>query len=143
MTFTDQSKLNTWNTPVLHDAIRATVFSTRWGRNRALPGAEPRIEMMSSQERFESALDVLERILAAGAETNAVDSYGNPALSRAVLDARQVLDEPVLSDLEADLRQVFGALFGAGAKMDWVDQRTGATLADSFAHEPVGRFLAP
>ena len=50
----DQSEVNSW-TPVLHDAIRAAVFSSRFGRNRALPGS-PRIEVMNTAERFSALL---------------------------------------------------------------------------------------
>ena len=56
---------------------------------------------------------------------------GNPALMRAILDARQVLSEPLSRDLAHDLRQVFNALLEAGAEPDWVDPRFGVVLGES------------
>ena len=140
--FIDASPINRWNTPVLHDAIRATVFSTRFGRNRALPGEPPRIEVLSTLERFEDALDLLQRVLDTGADPGVLDSAGNPALMRALLDARQVIDEPLQDLLDMDLRRVFAALLAAGADPRWHDARFGTTLVDHFRGEVVGRYLA-
>ena len=139
--FVDASKANSWNMPVVHDALRAATFSTRFGRNRALPGEPPEIEVMSTLERFEAAFGVLDRIVAMGADVNATDSHGNPALARAVLDARQVIDDPLLPELADDLGRIFDLLKRAGADLAYVDQRVGETLIASFADEPVSAFL--
>lgn len=139
--FMDSSELNSWNVPVLHDAIRAAVFSSRFGRNRALPGKPPDIEIVSTSEQFDTAFGVLGRIIAEGADVNAKDSAGNPALMRAVLDARQVLDEPILIELREDLHRIFDLLLRAGADKEWVDPRTGDRLVDSTKGHPVRQFL--
>ena len=64
--------------PVLHDAIRAAVFSSRYGRNRALPGEPADIEVMNTEEQFTRALRVLQRLLEAGADVGKLDSMGTP-----------------------------------------------------------------
>lgn len=140
--FMDSSDINGWNMPVLHDAIRAAVFSSRFGRNRARPGEPPRIELLSTAERFEAALGLLKRVLQLGADPNELDSYGNSPLMRAVLDVRQVLRPPVPDELESDLLRVFGALRDAGTDFDWVDARSGRRPRDQFDDEPVARFLS-
>jgi hypothetical protein len=137
----DSSEINPWNVPIVHDAIRAAVMSARFGRNRALPGAPPRIEITNTSERFEEALGLLTRIIDAGADLNAIDSYGNPASHRAVLDARQIIDEPILPALTVDLDRVFALLLAAGADPDWIDPRAGQTIAQRYADDPVARFL--
>lgn len=122
--FMETSELNRWNTPVLHDAIRATVFSTRFGTNWALPGEPARIEIRNTEEGFNRALGILNRLLGLGADPNALDSAGNPALMRAILDARQItVSDLPLPHLIDDLRRVFDALLHAGADPDWFDPR--------------------
>jgi hypothetical protein len=135
------SDLNAWRTPVLHDAIRAAVFSTRFGRNRALPGEAPRIEIMNTAEASARAFDVLAALVARGADPGKLDSAGNPALMRAILDARQIADEPILPELVSDLERIFELLIQAGASPDWIDPRFGQSIAERFTSEPVGRFL--
>ena len=139
--FIDQSPRNAWNAPVLHDAIRAAVFSCRYGVNRALPGGAARVEIMSTGHQFAQAFGVLERVLALGADPSATDSYGNPALMRATLDSRQVLNDLALPDRDADLGRVFALLLAAGADPAWVDPRRHLRLADLFAEEAVSKFL--
>jgi len=139
--FIDSSAINRWNVPVLHDALRAAVFSTRFGRNRALPGEPRHIEIMNTADDFERAFGLLTRMIASGADSHREDSMGNPALMRAVLDARQVVEEPLLPELEEDLARVFGLLRDAGADFEWSDPRTGQRISDTFAAEPVGRLL--
>jgi hypothetical protein len=139
--YIDRSTVNTWNMPVLHDALRATVFSTRFGRNRAFPEEPPKIEIMSTLEQFEAAFAILERLISLGADVLALDSHGNPALGRALLDACQVIDEPILPDLASDLTRVFDLLLASGADVYHVDPRVTRTLLETFRSEPVGRFI--
>jgi ankyrin repeat protein len=139
--FMDRSELNRWNVPVLHDAIRAAVFSSRFGRNRALPGTPAQIEVMNTAEQFSRAFEILNAIVARGADLRARDSVGNPALMRAVLDARQVIDEPILPELYDDLHRVFDLLLVAGADPKWIDPRFGWSIADAVEGEPVRQFL--
>ncbi len=139
--FIETSDVNPWNTPVLHDAIRATAFSSRFTRNHAPPSSPPNIVMMSTLEDFRQAFHILTRLLDAGADPNATDSYGNPALLRATLDARQIITEPLQPELQHDLKQLFGALISAGADLEWIDNRTGQTLQQHFGEEPVAQFF--
>jgi len=139
--FMESSALNRWNTPVLHDAIRAAVFSARFVRNRALPGEPPKIEVLNTEEQFTSAFDVLERLLKSGADVSKLDSAGNPALMRAILDARQIMSEPPPHELMDDLRRVFSALLQAGADPEWVDPRSQQPLTDDVAGTSLRRLL--
>ena len=140
--FMETSELNRWNTPVLHDAVRAAVFSTRFGTNRALPGEPPRIEIMSTEEEFNRAFGVLKRLLESGADPNRLDSAGNPALLRAILDARQItVSDLPLPHLMDDLRQVFDALLRAGADPDWFDPRFQQPLRDQVEETKLRQLL--
>lgn len=139
--YIDTSAVNQWNMPVVQDAIRATVMSARFGRNWALPSEAPQIEMMSTLEQFETALGLLERLIRAGADVTALDSAGNDGLARAVLDARQVIEEPLIPELAQDLDRVFKLLITAGADLARVHPNLRSTLAEFFADEPVGQFL--
>ncbi len=139
--FVEESAVNEWNAPVLHDSIRSVVFSSRYGRNRALPGQPPRIEVMNDLATFEDAFAVLRGMIDRGADTTATDSYGNSVLLRAALDARQIIDEPISQDLFSDLRRVFSLLLGAGADPYRVDPRVDASLAAHFTGTTVERFL--
>ena len=139
--FREASTVNSWRIPVLHDAIRAAVFSTRFGRNYALPGEPARIEILNTAEQFERAFGILNAVLAQGADPHKLDSAGNPALLRAVLDARQIIEQPISDDLSQDLRRIFESLLAAGADADWVDPRFGRSIAEEVAGEPVGQLL--
>jgi ankyrin repeat protein len=139
--FIDSSPLNSWGAPVLHGAIMAAIYSTRWGRNTALPGEPPRVVMMSTLEQFHRAFGVLKRIIDNGADLNAKDTFGNPPLIRAVLDARQVLSEPDLIELQEDLHRIFDLLLRAGADAHWVDPRTTRRMLDDLDGHPVRQFL--
>ena len=138
--FVDASEVNRWHTPVLHDAIRAAVFSSRFGRSSTF--GPPRVEVHNTREDFDRAYAVLERMVALGADPLAVDSADNPALWRATIDADQVMEEGLeLPDRDADLRRVFDLLLGAGADPDHVHARLGKTVREMFAGEPVLGFL--
>jgi ankyrin repeat protein len=98
--FMEDSKINEWRTPVLHDAIRAALFS-------------------SVDNKFEPAVAVLRKMLQRGANPNAVDSYGNTCLMRAILDAniriRGASESGVTPQLLKEFGEVFTALTKAGA----------------------------
>lgn len=128
--FIETSAISSWRAPVLHDAIRAAVFSSRFGRNRALPGEPPNFEVLNKPEDFDRAFAVLQRLLDTGADVNKPDSYGNPALRRATLDAKQLLTGAPSTELMVDLGRVFSALLAAGADSAWVDPRSGRLLAE-------------
>ena len=139
--FMEQSEINPWRAPVLHDALRAAVLSARYWRNRAMPGEQPRWEWCSTLERFNGACDVLGRLLDLEATVHQVDSFGNSALGRACLDARQILDSVIPPELDEDLGRVFTLLFAAGADPDDVDPNIGRALRVFYAKDPVARFF--
>src|SRR5205807_725345 len=65
----EESKVNEWRAPVLHDALRAAAFN-------------------AGKDHFKDAIALIKRMLKLGADPNAVDSYGNNCLIRAILDAK-------------------------------------------------------
>ena len=139
--FVDESSVNQWNAPVLHDAIRAAVFSARFGRDRARPGEPARVEVLNSAEGFEKAFSVLGTVVGRGADPNAPDSFGNTALMRAVLDARQIVSDPLSAELAHDLHRVFGLILSAGGDPSWVDTRIGKSLIKRVAGTPLEPLL--
>jgi ankyrin repeat protein len=107
--FTEESALNEWRAPVLHDALRAAAFTARDGK-------------IAEDGKFEVALRLLRKLLQKGANPNATDSYGNNGLLRALMDCRQrlvaepgfpnqVANEPLIHDL----REIVQALIQHGA----------------------------
>lgn len=103
--FMETSLINEWKAPVLHDCIRATIFSS--------------YTIRKDTSQFDRAFNLLKKMLNKKADPNAVDSYGNNCLNRALLDAKQMLDNPSADFrngiLLQQLRSVFGALINAGA----------------------------
>ncbi len=104
--FMEESDINEWRTPVLHDALRAAVFTA--------------IEF-----RFISGFTLVKKMLKLGADPNAADSHGNTPLMRAFLDARQVLSmDPGFPDhvknkpLTQELRKICKLLVKSGASLE-------------------------
>ena len=104
--FIEQSEINEWRAPALHDAIRAAVFS--------------------GDER---ALTILRKMLQKGADPNAKDSYDNDPMMRATLDFRQHLPSGgnFPEETKATFRAIAETLLMAGAD---------PTQARSFGREP-------
>lgn len=103
--FIEDSEINEWTAPVLHDCIRATIFNC--------------YTLQKDTEHFENAFSLLELILSKKANPKAIDSYGNNCLHRAIMDTRQMLDNP-MTDFTNDilikqLQRVFSELIKAGA----------------------------
>ncbi|MCF1715029.1 hypothetical protein L0U88_10365 [Flavihumibacter sp. RY-1] len=106
--FQETSTINEWTTPVLHDCIRATIFNS--------------YTLQQDTSKFDKAFSLLKRMLENKANPNATDSYGNSCLGRAILDARQMINNPS-ADLQngiliEQLRKVFKELIDAGADPD-------------------------
>jgi Ankyrin repeats (3 copies) len=101
--FMEESQINEWRFPVLHDAIRAAVFSSEVGR-------------------FDLAIRIIRKMLERGAHPNGVDSYGNTCLMRTILDARiripRGFESSASTYLLADIGEVFKALIKAGADVN-------------------------
>jgi hypothetical protein len=110
--YQESSSINEWTAPVLHDAIRATIFSSKTLRN--------------DEGNFLAGLALTRAMLVAGADPNKTDSYGNTSGMRAVLDARQMLLHPdVKPDPEGtadQVRRVFALLQEFGADFDLATQ---------------------
>lgn len=111
--FIETSAINEWTAPVLHDCIRAMIFNT--------------YTLQKNEERFDQAYFLFQQMLDRKADPNAMDSYGNNCLHRAILDANQMISHPNadLSDgiLLQQLRKIFRTLISAGADIHRHDER--------------------
>lgn len=106
--FIESSNVNEWTAPVLHDCIRATIFNS--------------YTLEKDTTKFEKAFSLLQLMLDKNADPNSIDSYGNNCLHRAFMDARQMINSPIL-DFAGDilltqLRRVFKILTDAGADIN-------------------------
>ena len=103
--FMETSEINEWTAPVLHDCIRATIFNS--------------YTLQRDTKQFDKAFSLLELMLSKKADPKSTDSYGNNCLHRALLDARQMLDNPSTNFtndiLIKQLQSVFTQLIKAGA----------------------------
>ncbi len=146
----DEACCNEWRAPVLHDAITATVMCSRWNVNSPIYGG---LKVCSTQEKSDRAFEILKKIIALGADTNAKDSYGNSCLCRACLQARQILpsynhieqklfdNRIITKELTADLSRIFDLLIKSGADINYVKPSLGRTVKEMYKNEPVARFL--
>jgi ankyrin repeat protein len=116
--FTETSKINEWTAPVLHDSIRATIFNS--------------YTLEKDTSKFDKAFSLLQLMLDKKANPNSVDSYGNNCLHRAIMDSRQMIDNPS-ADLANGIllqqtRKVFKELIESGADTSLTnDKRPSAT----------------
>ena len=103
--FMETSEINEWMAPVLHDSIRATIFNS--------------YTLEKDLRKFEKSFVLLQLMLNNGADPNSTDSYGNNCLHRAIMDARQMIDNPsadmASGILIQQLKKVFNALILVGA----------------------------
>jgi len=103
--FIETSEINEWTAPVLHDCIRATIFNS--------------YTFQRDTKRFDKAFSLLELMLSKKANPKSTDSYGNNCLHRALMDARQMLNNPSTdltnNILIQQLQSVFTQLIRAGA----------------------------
>lgn len=119
----DPSCGSAWRAPVVHDAINCAVMCSRWNVNDRYMG----FRVCSTKEEADEAFRVLGRIIDAGADVNALDSFGNSGLFRFALQAKQILPQYVSAEhrelddrvftpeLHEDLRRILQALKDAGA----------------------------
>lgn len=106
--FIEQSTINEWNVPVIHDCIRGVAFNT--------------YTLTDNEEDFEISLKALKYIIKNGASVNSEDSFGNSCLARAILDTRQIINRE-FTDKEASIvyaqyKTLFRVLIEAGADPD-------------------------
>lgn len=145
----DESCCNSWRAPVLHDAIRAAVMTCRWNTNNEYMG----FRVFSTEERARQSSDVLERMLRAGADVNALDSHGNSGLWAFCLQAAQILpaynfveqresEGRVFTDeLKSDLLNVLRLLLEAGADVSYRSPNTKMTAAEFYNYGSPAKLL--
>lgn len=129
--FQEESTANSWTAPVLHDALRAAVFSA--------PSMPDTSDVLTSE-----AVRLLRRLLDEGADVTVLDNKGNSALWRFLLDATQVEDRDanrVATD--AHLAGIARLLIEHGADPRLRDERYGKSAEEFFAERAVARFLEP
>lgn len=125
--FIETSEINEWTAPVLHDSIRATIFNS--------------YTVQKDTTRFDQAFSLLQLMLDRKSNPNATDSYGNNCLHRAIMDSRQMIDNPGV-DLRNEillqqLRKIFKALIAAGADINLSNEKRpgAATMVSNFRME--------
>lgn len=108
--YIEESEINEWTAPVLHDAIRATIFNSK--------------TLQKEVEGFEYGMLLIRALLEKGANPNQEDSYGNNCGMRAALDARQMIVHPEVNTAVdgtiAQIRRVFAVLYEFGVDYDKV-----------------------
>ena len=129
--------------PVLHDAIIAAIMNSRW--NTFTDGT---LEVFSTAEQADAHFALLQRILEAGADVNAVDSAGNSCLWRAAIQAELILpgynkttkevfrDRLLTRELAADLSRIFHLLIQNGADVGCIHPYLNISFRDYFLSSP-------
>jgi ankyrin repeat protein len=111
--FIETSEINEWTAPVLHDCIRATIFNS--------------YTLQKDTDKFDKAFSILQIMLDKNANPNSTDSYGNNCLHRAIMDSRQMIDNPSAELTNGimlqQLRKVFKALITAGADTSLTNEK--------------------
>ncbi len=140
----DESCLNVWRAPVIHDAINRAVMYSRWNVVHA-----DGIEIFNDEKEAEEAFALLKKIIEMGADVNARDSFGNACMDRACLQARMILplkgmDNRILTpELRFDISRIFDLLKENGADMTYIAPNAfGKTYKERYEHEIVGEFLS-
>ena len=125
--FIETSEINEWTAPVLHDSIRATIFNS--------------YTVQKDTGKFDKAFSLLQLMLDKGANPNSTDSYGNNCLHRAIMDSRQMIDNPS-ADLTngvllKQLRRIFAELITAGADINLTNEKrpSAASMITNFRLE--------
>ena len=127
--YMEESLINEWTAPVLHDAIRATIFNSK--------------TLQKYSEGYELGLRLIRIMLEKGANPNREDSYGNNCGMRALLDARQMILHPNIDTASdgtvSQIRQVFACLYEFGADYDRVTE-TRESTSEAIANMGLSEF---
>ena len=141
--FIEEESVNSWKAPVIHDAIRAAIFCTRFNVNR-----NGVVEVLNTQNKADKAFAILEKMIKLGANVEACDSYGNSCLERFATDCRQVMpyydkekdqfsDDRIITDeFKEDISRIAKLLIDNGADINKVFPNVGR----SFKEEANGIF---
>lgn len=104
--FMEQSEVNEWRAPVLHDSIRAALYP-------------PRLLNDKDKYGYGNALSLLRLMIEKGANPNARDSYGNSCLNIAIMGAHEVITSPAFNKENSTtierVKSVFNSLIFAGS----------------------------
>ncbi|HEX2848565.1 MAG TPA: hypothetical protein VHN59_18615 [Chitinophagaceae bacterium] len=125
--FMETSAINEWTAPVLHDCIRAAIFNS--------------YTVQKDTTRFDKAFSLLQLMLNRKSNPNSTDSYGNNCLHRAIMDSRQMIDNPgadlTNGVLLQQLRKIFKVLIAAGADINLANEKrpSAASMASNFKME--------
>ena len=121
--YIETESINSWNAPIIHDAIRACVFNSRYsvtldiikvedGTFKSVMGPE------TSKEDFTIAINSLKKLIENHVEINAKDSYGGSSFMRLIMDINQTTDvKRHTPELAEDLDELIQLLFSNGLKV--------------------------
>ncbi|MBE6543813.1 MAG: ankyrin repeat domain-containing protein [Ruminococcaceae bacterium] len=139
----DETCINPWRAPVIHDAINRAIMYSRWNVNR-----QEGLEVFNSKIKADEAFDLLKIIVEMGADVNAKDSYGNACIDRACLQARQILptnnqqDRILTEELRSDISRIFNLLIENGADMNYIAPNAfGLTYKERYKDEAIINFI--
>lgn len=139
----DESCVNSWRAPVIHDAINRAVMHSRWNVNLS-----DGMEVFNNEKAASEAFNILRTIIDMGADVNAKDSYGNACMDRACLQARQILPvngsngRILTPEFRYDISRIFNLLIARGADMEYIAPNgLGKKYIDRYAGEALCEFL--
>lgn len=145
----DTNCCNSWRAPVVHDAINAAVMNSRWNTNNKYMG----LKVYSTKERAETTLNILRKMLSAGADLNKPDSHGNSAIWRFCLQATQILpsynyaeniendDKIFTQELQEDLSKILNLLCEYGADLNYVSPNMKSTVMEFYKYGSLAKLL--
>ena len=145
----DVSCCNEWRTPVIHDAINASVMNCRWNTNNKYTG----FKIFSTEREAQKSYNILEKMLALGSEVNALDSYGNSGIWRFCLQANQILprydhknecdcdDRIFTNELQSDLHRILELLSTYGADLSYVSPNNKCTVREFYLVGSMSKLL--
>lgn len=141
---------NEWRAPVLHDAITAAIMNSRWNTYSDIMGG---LKVYKTKEEADRAYDMLKKIIDAGADVNAIDSFGNSCLWRGCLQASQILprynqaenkmsgERLITEEVKADIARIFKLLIEAGADVDYIRPDIGRSIKEFYKNQTLEQFL--